>query len=82
MGPWTYGGRILDAFPTASGQTDAPTNHAGVGLLGDDWYIAYHLSGGANTNGGGTYRRTVAVDQLVWSGDKPQKVTPSAGLSF
>jgi hypothetical protein len=33
-------------------------------------------------HGGGTYRRTVAVDKLNWSGDTPQKVTPSPGMSF
>jgi hypothetical protein len=55
---------------------------AGVGLFAGQWDIAYHLSGGANTNGGGTYRRTVAVDKLSWSGDTPQKVTPTPGMSF
>lgn len=80
MGPWTYGGRILDALPRASGETDWPTNHAGVGLFAGQWYIAYHVSNGPN--GGGTYRREVAVDKLEWNGDTPQKVTPSTGLSF
>jgi len=27
-------------------------------------------------------RTTVAVDKLNWSGDTPQKVTPSPGMSF
>jgi hypothetical protein len=80
LGPWTYGGRVLDAFPTAAGQSDAPTNHAGVGLWAGQWFIAYHVSNGPN--GGGTYRREVAVDKLVWNGDKLQKVTPSAGMTF
>ena len=30
LGPWTYGGRVLDTFPRAAGNTDYPTNHAGV----------------------------------------------------
>jgi hypothetical protein len=34
LGPWKYGGRIIDKFPTGSGQ-DAPTNHSGVARLGD-----------------------------------------------
>jgi hypothetical protein len=80
MGPWSYGGRILDALPRASGETDWPTNHAGVAEFAGQWYIVYHISNGPN--GGGTYRREVAIDKLTWSGDKPQKVTPSTGLSF
>jgi hypothetical protein len=80
MGPWTYGGRILDALPRASGETDWPTNHAGVDLFAGQWYIVYHVSNGPN--GGGTYRREVAVDKLNWKGDAPQKVTPSSGMSY
>ena len=48
--------------------------------LAGDWYIVYHVSNGPN--GGGTYRREVAIDKLGWNGDKPQKVVPSSGLSF
>ena len=81
LGPWTYGGRLLDAFPRAAGNTDYPTNHAGVALLAGQWYVAYHVSDGPN--GGGTYRREVAVDKLTFAADGSiQKTTPSAGLSF
>jgi hypothetical protein len=72
---------VLDAFPTAAGNTDAPTNHAGVGQLAGQWYIAYHVSNGPN--GGGTYRREVAVDNLTFNSDGSiSKVAPSAGLKF
>ncbi len=81
MGPWTYRGRILDPFPRAPGQTDWPTNQAGVGRFAGQWYIAYHVSDGPN--GGGTYRREVAVDKLFFNSDGSiQKVTPSPGLAF
>jgi hypothetical protein len=81
LGPWTYRGRVLDAFPRAAGQTDWPTNHAGVAQLAGQWYIVYHVSNGPN--GGGTYRREVAVDKLFFNADGTiQKVTPSSGLTF
>jgi hypothetical protein len=51
-----------------------------VAELAGDWYIVYHVSNGPN--GGGTYRREVAIDKLTWSGDKPQKVVPGSGLSY
>lgn len=80
LGPWTRGGRILDALPKAAGQ-DAPTSHAGVAQLAGQWFIVYHLSNGPN--GGGTYRREVAVDKLNFNPDGSiQKVTPSTGLRF
>jgi hypothetical protein len=80
MGPWTRGGRILDALPNVAGQ-DAATNHAGIAQLGGQWYMVYHLSNGPN--GGGTYRREVAIDKLTFNTDGSiQKITPSAGLSF
>jgi hypothetical protein len=80
MGPWTRGGRILDALPNVTGQ-DAATNHAGVAEFAGQWYLVYHLSNGPN--GGGTYRREVAVDKLTFNADGSiQKVTPSSGLTF
>lgn len=80
MGPWTYGGRVLDPMPKGAGESDQPTNHAGVAELNGQWYVVYHVSDGPN--GGGTYRREVAVDRLNFSGDAIQKVTPSKGMSF
>lgn len=81
MGPWKRGGRVLDTFPKSPNDSDWPTNHAGVAKLGDQWYIVYHVSNGPN--GGGTYRREVAIDKLNFNSDGSiQKVTPSKGLSF
>jgi len=80
MGPWTRGGRIIDALPNVAGQ-DAATNHAGVALFAGQWYVVYHLSNGPN--GGGTYRREVAIDKLQFNADGSiQKLVRSEGLSF
>jgi beta-xylosidase len=80
LGPWAYGGRILDSLPSPAGE-DAATNHAGVAQFAGQWYIVYHLSNGPN--GGGTYKREVAVDKLTIKPDGSiGKVTPSQGLSF
>src|SRR6478736_434225 len=80
LGPWKYGGRILDALPNVSGQ-DAATSHPGVAEFAGQWYLVYHLSNGLN--GGGTYKREVAVDKLTFNADGSiQKVKPSSGLAF
>jgi beta-xylosidase len=80
LGPWTYGGRILDTLPNVPGQ-DAATSHSGVAEFGGQWYLVYHLSNGPN--GGGTYRREVAVDKMTFNGDGTiQKIVPSSGVSF
>ncbi len=80
LGPWTRKGRVLDAFKAGSGQ-DAPTNHSAVAEFAGQWYLVYHVSSGPN--GGGTYRREVAVDKLNFNADGTiQKVVPSAGLTF
>jgi beta-xylosidase len=80
LGPWQYGGRILDALPNVSGM-DAATNHAGVAEFAGQWYIVYHLSNGPN--GGGTYRREVALDKLGWNADGTiQRVMRTQGVSF
>ncbi len=80
LGPWKYGGRILDALPNVPGQ-DAATSHPGVAVMGGQWYIVYHLSNGPN--GGGTYKREVAVDKLAFNADGSiQKVVRTSGLSF
>jgi len=80
LGPWSRKGRILDALPGVQGQ-DAPTNHAGIAELAGQWYLVYHLSNGPN--GGGTYKREVAVEKLTWNSDGTiQKITPSGGLTF
>ena len=62
LGPWKYGGRILDALPNVSGQ-DAATSHPGVAEFAGQWYPVYHSSNGPN--GGCTYKREVAIDKLT-----------------
>jgi len=80
LGPWTRGGRIVDPLPKVTGQ-DAPTSHPAVAQFAGQWFIVYHLSNGPN--GGGTYRREVAIDKLNFNADGTiQKVTPSGGLTF
>jgi hypothetical protein len=80
LGPWKYRGRILDALPNQPGQ-DAATSHPGVAQFQGQWYMVYHLSNGPN--GGGTYRREVAIDKLTFNADGTiQKLVPTSGLSF
>lgn len=79
LGPWKYGGRILNALPNLPGQ-DAATSHPAVAEHAGQWYLVYHLSNGP---GGGTYRRQVAVDKLSFRADGSiAPVTPTRGLSF
>ncbi len=67
-------------MPKVTGQ-DETTNHAGVAEFAGQWYIVYHVSNGPN--GGGTYRRMVAIDKLTFNADGTiQPVTPSAALTF
>ncbi len=78
-GPWTYRGRILDKLPALAGQ-DAPTSHPAITEFAGQWYLVYHISNG---NGGGTYRRQVAIEKLFFNSDGTIKpITPSLGLSF
>jgi Glycosyl hydrolases family 43 len=80
LGPWEYRGRILDALPAAPGE-DAPTSHPAVAQFAEQWYLVYHLSNGPN--GGGTYKRQVAIDKLTIQPDGTiPKITASAGLQF
>ncbi|MET0385049.1 MAG: family 43 glycosylhydrolase [Polyangiales bacterium] len=80
LGPWEYGGRILDPLPFPPGD-DAATSHPGVAELAGQWYLVYHLSNGPM--GGGTYRRQVALEKLTWNPDGSiAKIEPSSGLRF
>lgn len=80
MGPWTRRGTILPIMPKVADQ-DEPTHHVGVGEFAGQWYIVYHVSHGPN--GGGTYKREVAIDKMTFNADGTiNPVTPSAGLSF
>lgn len=80
QGPWTWRGQILGKMPKVAGQ-DEPTNHAAVAEFAGQWYIVYHVSNGPN--GGGTYKRMVAIDKMFFNADGTIKpVTPSPALTF
>jgi hypothetical protein len=55
-GPWTYRGTILT--PVSS-----TTSHPGILAFNGQWYITYHT---ADAQGGGHFRRSVAIDELEW----------------
>lgn len=56
LGPWTYRGVLLK--PVSS-----TTSHPGVIQFKGEWYIAYHT---ADAEGGGHFRRSVAIDRLAF----------------
>jgi hypothetical protein len=56
LGPWTYRGVVLD--PVSS-----TTSHPGVIQYKGQWYLVYHT---ADAQGGGHFRRSVAIDTLQW----------------
>lgn len=64
MGPWTFRGVILP--PVSS-----TTSHAGAVEFNGRWYLAYHT---ADAEGGGHFRRSVALDAMTWD----DSVTPAA----
>jgi hypothetical protein len=80
QGPWTHRGTILGKMPKVEGQHET-TNHAAVAEFAGQWYIVYHISNGPN--GGGTYRRMVAIDKMLFNADGTiRPVTPSPALTF
>lgn len=56
LGPWTYRGVILD--PVSS-----TTSHSGAVEFKGQWYLVYHT---ADANGGGHFRRSMAIDRMNW----------------
>ncbi|MCJ1962741.1 family 43 glycosylhydrolase [Novosphingobium mangrovi (ex Hu et al. 2023)] len=56
FGPWTYRGVVLK--PVSS-----TTSHPGAVEFKGQWYLAYHT---ADAQGGGHFRRSVALDKLEW----------------
>ncbi len=56
LGPWTYRGVLLDTVSST-------TSHAGVIEFKGKWYIVYHT---ADAKGGGHFRRSVAIDEVLW----------------
>lgn len=60
LGPWQYQGIILR-------DTSATTVHPSIIEFGDTWYITYHTK---DAVGGGHFRRSVAIDEVRWEGDR------------
>jgi hypothetical protein len=54
LGPWTYRGIALDIVSST-------TSHSGAVAFKGQWYMAYHT---ADADGGGHFRRSVALDKL------------------
>jgi len=79
FGPWTYRGRIMEPLPNLPGE-DYATSHPAIAEFAGQWYLVYHRSDG---EGGGTYRRQVAMDKLFFNEDGTiQPVVPSSGIRF
>lgn len=58
LGPWDYQGIIL-------GGTSATTVHPSIVEFDGAWYVTYHTR---DADGGGHFRRSVAIDELSWDG--------------
>ncbi len=67
LGPWTYQGIIL-------GGTSATTVHPSIIEFDGAWYLTYHTK---DAVGGGHFRRSVAIDEVRWDGDRILPVTPT-----
>jgi len=67
LGPWTFQDVVL-------GGTSATTVHPSVVEFRDRWYLTYHTKDAA---GGGHFRRSVAIDEVTWDGDRMLPVTPT-----
>ncbi|MBW6437010.1 family 43 glycosylhydrolase [Actinoplanes hulinensis] len=66
-GPWTYRGIILP--PVSS-----TTSHPGLVEFNGQWYLVYHT---ADAVGGGHFRRSVAIDRVVWDDTQsPPRIRP------
>lgn len=67
LGPWTYRGVLMD--PVSS-----TTSHPGIVQYRGAWWLVYHT---ADANGGGHFRRSVAIDRLEWDdGAVPARIRP------
>jgi beta-xylosidase len=70
LGPWTHRGVVLD-------QVSSTTNHPAIVQFRNQWYMVYHT---ADAPGGGHFRRSVAIDELVFNPDGTmQKVIQTQG---
>ncbi|MGO1267117.1 MAG: family 43 glycosylhydrolase, partial [Microbacterium gubbeenense] len=65
LGPWEYQGLILEG-------TSSTTVHPSIIEFDDAWYITYHTKDAAD---GGHFRRSVAIDEVEWDGDRILPVT-------
>ncbi len=58
-GPWTHRGVVL-------GQVTSTTNHPAIMEFEGEWWMVYHT---ADAPGGGNFRRSVAIDPVVFNAD-------------
>ncbi|MCC5833120.1 MAG: family 43 glycosylhydrolase [Opitutales bacterium] len=75
VGPWSYGGLILDVLP------DTGTSHQAFLEFEGEWYFIHHT---AALPGGGNYRRSVAIERFEHNpdGSIDQLVSTASGLAF
>ncbi|WP_308291512.1 family 43 glycosylhydrolase [Microbacterium sp. G2-8] len=67
LGPWTHQGTILE--PVSS-----TTSHPAIAEFQGEWQMAYHT---ADAEGGGHFRRSVAIDRLEWDDSQtPARILP------
>ncbi|MFP7707785.1 family 43 glycosylhydrolase [Trueperella sp. LYQ141] len=66
-GPWTFQDVIV-------GGTSATTMHPALIEFKGHWYVTYQTKDAVN---GGHFRRSVAIDEVTWNGDKINRVTPT-----
>lgn len=67
LGPWTYQGVLL-------GPVSSTTSHPGIVQFKGQWYLCYHTADG---DGGGHFRRSVAIDKLQWDDSvQPARLRP------
>ena len=66
LGPWTYRGVILDTTKQGEPNFNCYTIHGGTVDFKGHSYLFYHNGGLPD---GGTYKRSVAVEEFVWGED-------------
>ena len=67
LGPWTFRDVILSG-------TSATTVHPSIIEHAGTWWITYHTR---DARGGGHFRRSVAIDEIRWDGDRLLRVKPT-----
>ena len=66
IGPWTYQGVILDTTKQGEPNFNCYTIHGGTVDFKGHSYLFYHNGG---LSDGGTYKRSVAVEEFTWGAD-------------